>query len=179
MIKHKRSDVILFHLQIVSTAKSLCISLKHLRRENNVAFHSSSQKRKGVTILTKLWMQICRIFLGVMFLVAGVNGYFVILGLDPFIATSPDAMALFEFEYLLIIEKSLEVICGVLLLIHQFIPLVLTILSPITANIFLLHLFLDPSLLALAIVLVLCHGYLLYYYKDNFIAILERKPKSS
>ncbi len=121
-------------------------------------------------------MQLCRLFLGVIFLVAGVNGYFVLLGLEPFIETSPEAMALFEFDYLLIAEKTLEIICGILLLINLFVPLALALLSPIIANIFLLHLFLDPSLLLLAVVLVITYGYLLFYYKDSFKGILEKKP---
>lgn len=124
-------------------------------------------------------MQIGRLFLGVTFLVAGINGYFVILGPDPFIATSPVAMALFEFKYLLIVEKSCEVICGVLLIINQFILLAIAILLPIVANIFLLHLLLDHSLLILAVMLVLALGYLLFYYRINFKSILERKPKPS
>lgn len=124
-------------------------------------------------------MQISRLFLGIIFLVAGINGYFVIFGFEPFIATSPEAMALFEFEYLLIAEKSLEVICGILLIINQFTPLAIAILSPIVANIFLLHLFLDHSLLILAVMLVLTHGYLLFYYRKNFMSILERKSKPS
>jgi uncharacterized membrane protein YphA (DoxX/SURF4 family) len=123
-------------------------------------------------------MLVCRLFLGFIFLVAGLNGYFVILGLEPFIATSPDAMALFEFNYLLIVEKTIEVICGILLLVNQFIPLALAILSPIVANIFLLHLFLDPSLLPLAVLLVVTHGYSLFYYRWNFMSLLERKPKA-
>ena len=124
-------------------------------------------------------MQISRLFLGVVFLVAGINGYFVIFGFEPFIATSPEAMALFEFEYLLIAEKSLEVICGILLIINQFTPLAIAILSPIITNIFLLHLFLDHSLLILAIILVLTLGYLLFYYRKNFMSILEKKSKPS
>src|SRR5690625_4861359 len=124
-------------------------------------------------------MHINRLFLGIVFLVAGINGYFVIFGLEPFIATSPDAMALFEFEYILIVEKSLEVICGILLIINQFIPLAIAILSPIVANILLLHLFLDHSLLPLAIMLVLTLGFLLFYYRKNFMNILERKPNFS
>ncbi len=124
-------------------------------------------------------MQISRLFLGVVFLVAGINGYFVIFGFEPFIATSPEAMALFEFEYLLIAEKSLEVICGILLIINQFTPLAIAILSPIVTNIFLLHLFLDHSLLILAIILVLTLGYLLFYYRKNFMSILERTSKPS
>ncbi|MFS0647141.1 hypothetical protein [Siminovitchia sp. 179-K 8D1 HS] len=112
-------------------------------------------------------------------MVAGINGYFVIFGFEPFIATSPEAMALFEFKYLLIAEKSLEVACGILLIINQFSPLAIAILSPIVANIFLLHLFLDHSLLVLAVILVLTHGYLLFYYRKNFMSILERKSKTS
>jgi uncharacterized membrane protein YphA (DoxX/SURF4 family) len=121
-------------------------------------------------------MQISRLLLGVTFLVAGVNGYFVIFGLEPFIETSPEAMALFEFDYLLIAEKSLEIICGILLLINLFVPLALALLSPIIANIFLLHLFLDHSLLLLALLLVITYGYLLFYFKDSFKSILEKKP---
>ena len=119
---------------------------------------------------------ISRVFLGVVFLLAGLNGYFVIFGLEPFIATSPEAMALFEFEYLLIAEKSLEVICGILLLINRFIPLALAILSPIIVNIFLLHLFLDHSLLLLAVILLIIYGYLVWHYRENFKGILEKKP---
>jgi hypothetical protein len=112
-----------------------------------------------------------------MFLGAGMNGYFVIFGLEPFIETSPAAMALFEFEYLLIVEKAIEIICGILLLTNQFVPLAIAILSPIVANILLLHLFLDRSLLLLAVFLVLALGYMLYSYRKNFLSILERKPK--
>ncbi|WP_252504478.1 hypothetical protein [Sporosarcina sp. Marseille-Q4943] len=122
---------------------------------------------------------ISRLLLGIIFLVAGINGYFVIFGLEPFIATSPEAMALFEFKYLLIVEKSLEIICGTLLLTNQFVPLAIAILAPIVVNIFLLHLFLDHSLLLLAVLLVLALGYLLFSYRKNFIGIFERKPKPS
>ncbi len=85
-------------------------------------------------------------------------------------------MALFEFNYLLIVEKSLEVVCGLLLLSNRFIPLSLTVLAPIIANIVLLHIFLDHSLLPLAIILLIMHIYLLYYFKDNFIKLLEKQP---
>lgn len=130
----------------------------------------------GGSQLTKVFFYISRLFLGVIFLLAGVNGYFVILNFEPFIATSPEAMALFEFKYLLIFVKSLEVICGCLLLINRFVPLAVAILSPIVANIFLLHLFLDHSLLLLAVILVLMHGYLIFYFRKNFLSLVEKKP---
>ncbi|WP_156289799.1 hypothetical protein [Oceanobacillus salinisoli] len=126
--------------------------------------------------MTKYFLAFSRISLGFIFLIAGINGYFVIFNLEPFIATSPEAMALFEFQYLLIFEKSLEIICGLLLLINRFVPLALLILAPIIGNILLLHIFLDHSLLLLAILLGIMHGFMLYCYRKNFIGIFEIKP---
>ncbi len=126
--------------------------------------------------MTNYLLTFSRFFLGFIFLLAGINGYFVIFNLEPFIATSPEAMALFEFQYLLIFEKSLEIICGLLLLINRFIPLALIILAPIVANILLLHIFLDHSLLLLAILLVTMHGYMFFCYRKNFVGLFEKKP---
>ncbi|MFT4416624.1 DoxX family membrane protein [Fredinandcohnia humi] len=128
--------------------------------------------------MTKIFMHISRLFLGVVFCVAGINGFFVIFGLEPFIATSPEAMALFQFKYLLVVEKSLEIICGILLLLNRFVPLALVILSPIVANIFLLHLFQDHSLLLLAAILSLALSHLLFCYRENFMSLLESKPRT-
>ncbi len=121
-------------------------------------------------------LTISRWIVGLIFLVAGINGYVVLFGWNPFIETSPEAMALFEFDYLLIIEKTLEIICGILLLTNQFFPLAIAVLAPIIANIFLLHLFLDPSLLLLAILLLVLHTYLLFSYRYSFLSLLDRKP---
>nr|WP_026287197.1 hypothetical protein [Gracilibacillus lacisalsi] len=116
-----------------------------------------------------------RLVLGIIFLIAGLNGFLVVLNIEPLISTSPEAMVLFQFNYLLVVEKSLEVICGLLLLINRFVPLALTVLTPITANIFLLHIFVDPSLLILAVIMVILQGYLLYYFRDKFKRLLEIK----
>ncbi|EMR07324.1 hypothetical protein C772_00340 [Bhargavaea cecembensis DSE10] len=123
-------------------------------------------------------VQFCRLLLGIIFLGAGINGYVVFFGFEPFIATSPEAMALFMFDYLLFVEKSLEIICGILLLTNQFVPLALAMLSPIVANIFLLHLFVDPSMLAFAVVVVLLYGLLFYQNKSHFSGLFVRKPSA-
>ncbi|MBL3645748.1 DoxX family membrane protein [Bacillus sp. RHFB] len=126
--------------------------------------------------MNKVLLHLSRTLLGLTFLIAGLNGYFVIFDFEPFIATSPEAMALFKFEYLLIFEKFLEIVCGVLLLSNRFVPLALAILSPIIANIFFLHLFLDHSLLVLAVILVIMYSYLFFCYRKSFKSILEKKP---
>jgi uncharacterized membrane protein YphA (DoxX/SURF4 family) len=124
--------------------------------------------------MQKKMMIVARFFLGIVFLVAGINGYVYLFGGEPFVATSPEAMQLFQFDYLLVVEKSLEIICGIFLLANRYVPLALAILAPLIANIFLLHVFVDHSLLALAIVMVIAYGYLLYHYRMYFRRILEK-----
>ena len=75
---------------------------------------------------------VARFFLGIVFLVGGINGYVYLFGLEPFVATSPEAMQLFQFDYLLVVEKSLEIICGILLLANRYVPLALPILAPLS-----------------------------------------------
>ncbi|MFZ0443050.1 MAG: hypothetical protein WAM95_00035 [Bacillus sp. (in: firmicutes)] len=77
-------------------------------------------------------------------------------------------MQLFQFDYLLVVEKTLEIICGILLLANRYVSLVLAILAPLIANIFLMHVFVDHSLLVLAIILAIAYGFLLYHYRMNF-----------
>lgn len=124
-------------------------------------------------------MHVARVFLGIIFLGAGINGFIVGFGFDPIAPTSPAAMALFEFDYLLFAEKGLEIICGILLLANRFVVLTLAALSAIIVNILLLHIFLDWSLLPLAIVMCIAYGYLVYYYWHYFKHLFDMKAKQS
>lgn len=119
-------------------------------------------------------MHTFRILLGVIFLSAGVNGFIVFLGFESLFPTSKEAMILFQFDYLLIGEKALEILCGTLLLLNRFVPLAVAALLPIIVNIFLLHVFVEPSLLILSIILIIFELYLLIYYKGNFIHYLRK-----
>ncbi|MCP8615302.1 hypothetical protein [Salirhabdus salicampi] len=117
---------------------------------------------------------VTRMLLGFIFLIAGVNGYFVLFHIDPFIETSPYALTMFPYQYFLVLEKTVEIISGLLLLLNRFIPLTLIVLSPIITNIFFLHLFVDHSLLPLAILLVILHSYLLYQYRQYFTPLFKK-----
>ncbi|UOE96197.1 DoxX family membrane protein [Alkalihalobacillus sp. LMS39] len=115
-----------------------------------------------------------RLFLGIVFLGAGLNGFLVIFSIDPLIETSEQAMVLFQFDYLLVAVKSLEVLCGALLCFNRYVPLALALLAPISVNILLLHIFVDHALLPLALILFIVHGVLVVFYKDNFHYLLEK-----
>jgi uncharacterized membrane protein YphA (DoxX/SURF4 family) len=122
-------------------------------------------------------VRVAEILLGVIFLGAGLNGYFVLFGLEPFAPTSPKAMDFLGDGYLLAMEKGVEIIAGILLLIRRFVPLVLVVLAGLIVNIFAFHIFFDSELILLAIVLVLLEGFLVRHYLSNYRGLLESRPK--
>ncbi|HZG17902.1 MAG TPA: hypothetical protein VE710_23265 [Candidatus Bathyarchaeia archaeon] len=124
-----------------------------------------------------LRLHIPRIVLGLIFLCAGGNGWIVILGFPPIFPTSPQAMELLT-GYLLVLEKTTEVLAGLLLLANRFIPATLAVLAPIVVNILLFHLFVDPALLLLALLVFLPEVYLLWVFRNSFRSLLTMKAES-
>lgn len=105
---------------------------------------------------------IARIILGLIFLGSGVAFFFS----TPPPMEGPMAdffkgmMATQYFFYLL---KGTEIACGLMLISGMLVPLALVILAPIILNIFLVHAFLMPNGLPMAIVLGLLETYLAFF----------------
>ncbi|MED4584392.1 hypothetical protein [Brevibacillus choshinensis] len=114
---------------------------------------------------------IARVLLGLILLGAGLNGYLVIFGYTPLFPTSPAAMALLQ-GYLLVLVKSTEVICALLLLTNRWVPLTLTIVAPISVNILAFHLFVDRDLLPLGLLVAVLVVLLLWSYRRYFLGLL-------
>jgi uncharacterized membrane protein YphA (DoxX/SURF4 family) len=105
-----------------------------------------------------------RFVLGLIFLTSGLNGFFHFFAMP----AMPDAAnnflgALSNGIYFFPLLKTLEMFCGAFLLIDAFVPLVLVVLAPIVVNIFMFHLFLAPSGLFLALILLFSVGYLSFF----------------
>ncbi len=64
------------------------------------------------------------------------------------------------FFYLL---KATEISCGLLLMIGMYVPLALVVLAPVILNIFLVHAFMAPQGLLLAIILGVLEIYLAFF----------------
>ncbi|MEZ0391957.1 MAG: DoxX family membrane protein [Pseudobdellovibrionaceae bacterium] len=108
---------------------------------------------------------IARILLGLIFFAAGLTG---LLNLVPPPPDLPERLQTFNTGlmasgYFFTLLKLTETICGALLLSGFFVPLALVILAPISLNIFLVHAFLAPSGLPLAIVIGLLLIYLSFF----------------
>ena len=124
-----------------------------------------------------VWIRIAELLLGIIFLGAGLNGYVVLFGFEAFAPTSPAAMEFLGEGYFLALEKGVEIIAGILLLIRRYVPLVLIVLASIIVNILAFHVFLDSDLLVLALLVTILEGILIWYYRDSFKGLLESKPK--
>lgn len=128
---------------------------------------SASQSKLGL---------IARIVLGLAFLVFGLNGFFRFIPIPPPTKALGDLLAAFAAtKFMFPMVKVLEVLCGLLLLLNRFVPLALLVLVPIVVNIVMLHAFLDPSGLPLALVLLVAGCVVAWDRRDVFRPVLCAK----
>ena len=108
---------------------------------------------------------IVRVLLGLLFTMAGVAG---LLNLVPVPTDLPENMMTFNkgmmaSVYFFPFLKATETVCGLLLIAGWFVPLALVVLAPIVIHIFLVHAFLQPSGLPLAIIIGAMTAYLAFF----------------
>lgn len=81
-------------------------------------------------------------------------------------------------RYLLPLVKSLELGCGVVFIIGRFVPLATLLILPISVNIFLVHVFLAPEGLPIALFVILANLFLVFachrHYRGILAARIER-----
>lgn len=124
---------------------------------------------------------VIRSLLGLLFIFAGVAGLFNLIPTPPDL---PEKLVTFNTGlaasvYFMPFLKSVETLCGILLLTNFFVPLALVVLAPIVINIFLVHAFLAPEGLPLALVMGIFMIYLSFFaepYKNTIKQLF--KPKS-
>lgn len=119
---------------------------------------------------------ICRVVLGLIFFVFGLNGLHPFL---PMPTLPPKAMqfmlAMIDTGYLMFLLKIIEVACGALLLSSLYVPFALVLLGPIVVNIFLFHAMLAPEGMVIAIVVLGLWGTLLYCYRGYYRSVFTMK----
>ncbi len=103
----------------------------------------------------KIASLIARVLLGLIFLVFGLNGFLHFIPMPPPRGAAAQFMgALFASSYWRIIF-GVQVLGGLLLLVNRFVPLALAMLGAVIFNIVFFHIFMAPSGLPLAIIVVL------------------------
>jgi len=77
--------------------------------------------------------------------------------------------------YLITTLKVFELLSALAFLSGRFVPLAAVVIFPINVNILFVHIFLDPSSLLMAVLLILENLFLAYYYRDKYAGILSVK----
>ena len=124
----------------------------------------------------KIAVLIVRILMGLMFAFASIAFFFKLM---PQPELSGDIKTFMEgieaSVYLMTTVKIFELLCAIAFLSGRFVPLAAVVIFPINVNILLFHIFLDPSSLLIAILLVLGNLFLAYYYRDKYKPMLAAK----
>ncbi len=119
---------------------------------------------------------IVRTLMGLMFAFASI-AYFLKLFDTPEITgnmkTFNDGLA--ASVYLMPTVKVFELLCALAFLSGRFVPLATVVIFPIVLNILLVHAFLDPSGLLMAVLLLLGNLFLAFYHRDKYKKLLSAK----
>ena len=118
---------------------------------------------------------IARVLLGLIFTASGVVGLFKLYPLPPDL---PEKLKAFHTGmeatgYFFPLLRGTELICGLLLLVGIFVPLALVVLAPVVLNIILIHAFIAPNGLPLAIVIAFLMSYLAFF-SEPYSAIVKQ-----
>jgi uncharacterized membrane protein YphA (DoxX/SURF4 family) len=115
-----------------------------------------------------------RILMGLIFLASGIAYFFTTPPpLEGAMADFFKGMAATRYFFYLL--KGTEITCGLLLLSGRFVPLALVVLAPVILNIVMVHTFMLPSGLPLALVLAAIEIYLAFFspYSPKIRALFE------
>lgn len=94
----------------------------------------------------KITALICRVLLGLMFLVFGLNGLFPFMPQGP-MPTGPAGqfLGLLMTTHYMVVPCLVMVVSGALFLVNRFVPLALVLIAPVIVNILTFHLCMNPA----------------------------------
>lgn len=125
----------------------------------------------------KITVHIIRTLLALLFLWASLAYFFQLMDAPP----QTGNMKVFNeglmaSGYLFTLLKSVELLCGIFLLINLYAPLANVVLFPVSVNIFCVHAFMDPKGLPIAVAVIVFQLFLAYAYRKNYAALFTIKP---
>ena len=124
----------------------------------------------------KIAVIIVRVLLGALFLFGSV-AFFLKLFPQPEMQGN---MKLFNegiaaSGYIMQLVKAIELVVGVAFVAGYFVPLATAVIFPISVNILLVHAFLDPKNLPVALFVMAANLFLAYNYRDKYKNVFDLK----
>ena len=123
---------------------------------------------------------VARVLLGLPLLVFGLDYFFKFMPEPEHNAEATAFLtALGETGYMWLLIKSVEVLCGVLLITGQFVPLALVLFAPLMVNFLAFHLVLEPAGIAIPLVLLGLQLFLVAAHWSNLRGVVQRAPRGA
>ncbi|SMD22763.1 hypothetical protein [Lentzea albidocapillata] len=120
---------------------------------------------------------VTRVLTGLLFATTGLNGFIMFMPAPDPSTMAPEGVAfsgaLYATGYMLQLASGVQLLSGILLIIGRFVPLALALLAPMVVNIFLFHVFLEPSGMVMALLVVAAEIGLAWAYRDKFRPMLQ------
>lgn len=122
---------------------------------------------------------VTRVLTGLLFATTGLNGFLMFMPAPDPSTMAPAGVAfsaaLYATGYMMQLASGVQLVAGILLLAGRFVPLALAMLAPMVVNIFLFHVFLEPSGIVTAIVVAAAEIGLAWAYRDKFRPMLQAR----
>ncbi len=117
-----------------------------------------------------------RVILGIIYTAFSLAFFFKLMPAQEMTGNTQIFMTgLFATGYIMPVVKFLELLSGVAFLTGRLVPLATVVIFPITLNIFLFHVFLEPTGLVIPAILMIGNVFLALYYRDRYQMVLQWK----
>jgi uncharacterized membrane protein YphA (DoxX/SURF4 family) len=124
----------------------------------------------------KILTLIARLLLGLTFVVLGLNGFLNFLSMGPMPSgLAGQFLGALVLSHYFWVVAALQIAGGVLLLVNRFVPLGLVLLGPVIVNIILYHVLLNPTGIALAIVVTILWLIVFYAHRQYFSGVFVQR----
>ena len=122
---------------------------------------------------------ICRIVLGLIYLVFGLDYFLHFIPYQPNHTGAAAALknGLMEAGYIYPMMKFIQIAGGISLLVNRYAPFSAVVLFPISLNVFLFHTILVPSGWYMGVLLLVPNLFLGYAYREYYRGMFVRKAE--
>lgn len=122
----------------------------------------------------KIATTIARVLMGLLFLMSAIAYWFRLVDGTPEVEALRTFMEGMEASvYFLPLLKGVELLCGLAFVINRYVRLAAVLIAPVIVNIFLVHAFIAPQGLPIAIFLVVANALVAYQHRDAYRPLFE------
>jgi uncharacterized membrane protein YphA (DoxX/SURF4 family) len=119
---------------------------------------------------------VVRILFGLLFLWASIAYFFNLMPQPELTGDMATLMAGFAAShYIFPVIKTIELLCGIAFVSGFFVPLATVIIFPISVNILLIHVFLSPKDLPIALFIMIVNLFLAYRHSSSYKGLFVTK----